>query len=571
VSGDCVIPLSDLVGGEQLEVTRSYFADSDMSDPVTGSGNTAHSYSFAAQVAEVAVDERSGEIKVLRIFSAHDSGAVLNPLKFEGQVTGGIAMGLGAALSEELVYEGGRLVNPAYVNYGLPRAADVPEIRVISVGAPEPTGPYGAKGVGEIGLQPLPAAIANAVAHAVGVRLRDLPLTPDKVLEAIRARDGVPSRSFNLWRRPGRWYIAGMRAAYPYGLHHVLHRWGTRLARRSGNPTSTVSRVTAPLTLHDAVHELAADEQATPLAGGTDLLPALDQGIAAPRTLVDLRLVPGLSGIRTSTSGTLRIGAGVTLSDLLDHAEGQGDAVIAEALRTIATPQVRAVATVGGNLCQEKRCWFFRNGFDCYKRGGWTCPCYAVQGDHRFQHAVVDGHRCQAVTPSDLATVFAALDAVVHIAGSKRDRVVPLPELYSGPGEVALAQGEVVSAVELPASARARISRFEKQRLFDGDFAIVSACASLELDDGGAVVDSRIVLGAVAPIPFRAEAVERALRGTVLRPDGIRAAAQAWVGAAHPLERNAWKVDAASAAVERALLRCIPGRGGVPLSGTRGL
>jgi CO/xanthine dehydrogenase FAD-binding subunit len=542
-----------------------------MPDPATGSGNAAHSYSFAAQVAEVQVDERSGEIKVLRIFSAHDSGTVLNPLKFEGQVTGGVAMGLGAALTEELVYEGGRLVNPAYVNYGLPRAADLPEIEVISVGAPEPSGPYGAKGVGEIGLQPLPAAIANAVAHAVGIRLRDLPLTPDKVLEGIRARDGAPARTYALWRRPGRWYIAGMRAMYPYGLHHVLHRWGTRLSRTGGDPASTVSRITAPRTLQEAVHELSADKHAAPLAGGTDLVPALDQGISAPRTLVDLRLIPGLSGIRESASGSLRIGAGVTLADLLKHAEGERDSVVAEALRTIATPQVRAVATVGGNLCQEKRCWFFRNGFNCYKRGGWTCPCYAVQGDHRFQHAVVDGHRCQAVTPSDLATVFAALDAVVHIAGKKQERVVPLPGLYSGPGEVALAQDEVVSAVELPGRARDRISRFEKQRLFDGDFAIVSACVSLELDDGGAVVDSRIVLGAVAPTPFRAEAVERALRGTVLRPEGIRSAAQAWVGAAHPLERNGWKVDAACAAVERALLRCLPDREGVPLSGTRRL
>src|SRR5690606_951829 len=117
------------------------------------------------------------------------------------------------------------------------------------------------------------------------------------------------------------------------------------------------------------------------------------------------------------------------------------------AVARIASPQIRQVATVAGNLCQEKRCWVYRSGFDCYKRSGPTCPCYAVRGDHRFYHAVLGGHRCQAVTPSDLATVLAALDASVAVEGPRRRRVLGLDELYTGPGETALAGDELLVEV----------------------------------------------------------------------------------------------------------------------------
>src|SRR5690606_34890447 len=126
---------------------------------------------------------------------------------------------------------------------------------------------------------------------------------------------------------------------------------------------------------------------------------------------------------------------------------------VADAVESIASAQIRAVATVGGNLAQAKRCWFFRNGFDCYKRGGVTCPCYAVQGDHRFYHAAIGGHRCQAVTPSDLATVFTALDAQVVLAGPKGHRTVAIGDFYPGPGETFLRAGGMGTPVPGPAAA----------------------------------------------------------------------------------------------------------------------
>jgi CO/xanthine dehydrogenase FAD-binding subunit len=163
---------------------------------------------------------------------------------------------------------------------------------------------------------------------------------------------------------------------------------------------------------------------------------------------------------------------------------------------------------------------------------------------------VLGAHRCQAVTPSDLATVLVALDGTVRIAGQRGERTLPVARLHTGPGETALGPGEILTTLEVPAAARARVSAFEKLRLWEGDFAVVSACASLDLADG-TVRDARIVLGAVAPTPYRARAVERRLRGRRLDPDTIAAAADAWVGAAHPLAGNGWKVDAASGLLRR--------------------
>jgi len=211
------------------------------------------------------------------------------------------------------------------------------------------------------------------------------------------------------------------------------------------------------------------------------------------------------------------------------------------------------MATVAGNLCQAKRCWFYRNGFDCYKRGGVTRPCYAVLGDSRYYHAVLGAHRCQAVTPSDLATALTALDATVRLVSPEGERTVPVAGLYRGPGETVVRPGEIVTYVHVPAGARARASRFEKLRLWQGDFAVVSACVSLDL--AGAIVrDARVVLGSVAPTPYRARAVEQRLAGRALSAETIAAAAEAWAVEAHPLERNQWKVDAACGLVRRCLL-----------------
>jgi CO/xanthine dehydrogenase Mo-binding subunit/CO/xanthine dehydrogenase FAD-binding subunit len=553
VAGHVRIAIEDLVTGlgDGLSVTEAAVVDTELVNHATGIADISPAYSFAAHAVEVEVDRATGEVRVLDVVAAHDCGAAINPTAVESQIVGGVVMGLGAALGEQLLYEGGRLVNPAYLHYALPRAADVPPVRAIAIGRADPHAPYGVKGVGEISMVPVAPAVANAVAHAVGVRVRELPITPDKVLGALRARDGGGRRRYHLWRRPGRWWIGSMRWAYPRGIHALLDRRGTRSV--GGPPPTAITDLERPTAVSGVVDALRRHRDATPVAGGTDLLPLIEQGLQRPRRLVDLGGVAEVAQIRETDSGDLVVGAGVTLADL--GRWPRVDPLIRRVVASIASAQIREMATVGGNLCQAKRCWFYRNGFACYKRSGVTAPCYAVLGDNRYYHAVLGGHRCQAVTPSDLGTALVALDATIRTAGPGGPRTLPLARFYAGPGETALRSGEIVVAVHVPASARARVSRFEKLRLWEGDFAVVSACASLDLADG-VVRDARVVLGAVAPTPYRARAVERRLRGRRLTPDTIAAAADAWVGAAHPLTGNEWKVDAACGLLRRCLDAC---------------
>jgi CO/xanthine dehydrogenase Mo-binding subunit/CO/xanthine dehydrogenase FAD-binding subunit len=537
-----------------LRVTESATVDTQMVDPVTGVANCSPCYSFAAHAVEVDVDAGTGEVRLLDVVAAHDLGRAVNPVAAEGQVIGGTVMGLGAALREQLVYEGGRPVTQAFMYYGVPRAADLPPVRPILIEHEDPNGPYGAKSVGETSICPPMAAVANAVAHATGVRIRELPLTPDRVLTALRRAAGLPDRRYHLWRRPGRWWIAAMRWAYPRGLHLLLHRWGTGLARPAAVPP--ITRVDKPATLAELDGLLSAvrseNEGAAVLAGGTDLMPARSQGLGRASQLISLMHVPELASITETGAGDLVIGSAVTLADLARSPCTARDAALREAVAGIASAQIREAATVGGNLCQGKRCWFYRSGFQCYKRGGSTCPCYAVTGDHRYHHAVLGAHRCQAVTPSDLATVFGALDARVHLVSGRGDRVIPISRLYAGPGETSLATGEIIRAIEIPGPARQRLTGFGKLRLWEGDFAVASAAVCADIQTGR-TREVRIVLGGVAPTPYRAVAAERRLTGQPATPQVIAAAAQAWTPRAHPLPGNAWKVEAACALLRRTL------------------
>jgi CO/xanthine dehydrogenase FAD-binding subunit len=202
-----------------------------------------------------------------------------------------------------------------------------------------------------------------------------------------------------------------VRWMYPRGLLKVLHDRTARFASRIEPPP--LDRVATPATLTDALSALSRD--AMICGGGTDLQLQRQQGLAAPHTVVSVTRVTELQEVKSLSDGTVEIGAAVTLSALA-AAMARIAPWTVEAIETIASPQIREMATVGGNLLQAKRCWFYRNGFGCYKRLGGLAPCYAVGGDHRFYHAAVDGHRCQATTPSDLATIFLALDALVIIS-----------------------------------------------------------------------------------------------------------------------------------------------------------
>jgi CO/xanthine dehydrogenase Mo-binding subunit/CO/xanthine dehydrogenase FAD-binding subunit len=517
-------------------------------DPVTGAGNYSASYNFAAHAAHVEVDRRTGQVKILDYVAAHDIGRALNPVFAEGQIIGGAAMGIGAALAEELIYEQGKLVNAAFLSYALPRAADLPRIRPIIVDSHDVNGPYGAKGVGETGVNPPGGAISNAVYDAIGVRIRDLPITPDKVLNALAEKEGR-SRSFGLWRRPGRWWIALVRWSYPRGLFKLLHKRIGRLPTPTSEPSP--ADLVTPKTIAEAMEQL--DDRAIPLAGGTDVQVQRRQGIARPVKLVSLAEIAQMRGIDITGREYISVGASVTLAELA-HELGGTLPILAEVIGTIASSQIREMATVAGNLLQGKRCWFYRNDFPCFKRMGGLAPCYAINGDHRFYHAVIDGHRCQAVTPSDLATALIALDTQAVIASGGSLRTVSMQELYTGPGESVVQSGELLVEIRIPRTSLRRKAVFEKLRLWEGDFAVVSAAVSLDMGEDAAVRDARIVLGALAPVPWRPHELERRLAGSSRLPPASQVRQMLdheFRRRAHPLSGNGWKLDAASGMVER--------------------
>jgi len=563
-AGDRSIPIGDLaaLSNEAVDgvlTVEASFVETQVArpDPKTGLGNMSPSYNFAAHATHVAVDISTGRIRIVDYVAVHDAGTPLNPTALHGQIVGGAVMGIGAALGEDMIFEQGKLVNSGYMYYALPRAADVPTIRSFVVDCHDPVGPYGAKGVGELGINPPPAAIANAVYDAIGVRIRDLPLTPDKILTALAQREGR-KRRFALWRRPDRWWIALVRWAYPRGLFRWLHAWRTHRPSRVAPPE--LEELASPRSLDEAVSLVGGD--ALPIGGGTDLLPRRSQGLVRANRLVSLIDIPELKHIGVEPDGTLVIGGAVTLSTLT--VSPVAPSLLVEAAQTIASVQVRNVATLAGNLAQANRCWFYRNGFECFQRVGPTAPCYAILGDHRFYHAAIDGHRCQSVTPSDMATALVALDADLVLRDGNGSRVVPLRSFYVGPGETILKPDDIVVAVRISAAARRRCGAFEKLNLWQGDFAIGSAAITAIIDDDGRWHDIRIVCGAIAPVPWRAIKTEQALNGRRVTAPMLRQALDAeFNAAAHPLENNAWKLDALAGLCERAANRLVEIRGNI--------
>ena len=541
----------DTVNGV-LSTEASYIDETSQLLDGDGRGNFSATYSFAAHAAEVEVDLKTGKLRVVDYAAAHDIGTALNPVMVHGQIAGGVQMGGGAALGEEMIHEQGRTVNPALINYAMARAGDLPHIRTILIEGGDPKGPHGAKGIGELCNTPPSPAIANAVYDATGVRIGDLPITPDKILTALARKQGR-RRDHALWRRPTRWWIAFVRWLYPLGLLKLLH--DHRLRRARPVRPAAIERIDSPHTVDEVLSSLKTG--GVPLGGGTDLLPSRQQGLSLGGHFASLLDVEEMAGVTTRADGTIVIGAAATLTATALATE-KDCPLLAQTIATIASSQIRAMATVGGNLLQGKRCWFYRNGFDCYKRAGITAPCYAIAGDHRFYHAAIGGHRCQAVTPSDLATALIALDATAVIAGRSGRRTLAVAALYTGPGETVLGPEDVLVEIHISAVAARRSSRFEKLGLWEGDFAVASAALSYRDDGDGRWHDVRIELGGVAPTPWRATQAERAVEGTQPTLADLRRLVDRQLDhAAHPLAGNGWKLDAAAGLVENAADRLL--------------
>ena len=312
-----------------------------------------------------------------------------------------------------------------------------------------------------------------------------------------------------------------------------------------------------PKTVPEAV--ALARGGATVMAGGTDLLGLMKDGIAAPERIADIRGIEPLQGWSRTKGKGLRIGALVPLVELETSAELlRSIPIIRASLAPAATLQLRTMGTVGGNLLQRNRCWYFRDeAYPCWLKGG--VRCFAIEGDSRL-HAVLGAEECVAVAPSDLAPALIAYDAAVALTGPRGSRTMPLADLFVIPHgrvrrEHAIASDELLVEVRVPENAMSRRGAFEKaMERKTWSFAMVSVAVSVKII-GGVVRDARIVLGGVAPVPWRARDAEKLLEGGALDDAACQAAADAALERAEPLKDNGYKVPLARELVRRTLRR----------------
>jgi len=320
-------------------------------------------------------------------------------------------------------------------------------------------------------------------------------------------------------------------------------------------------------TIKEAIDLLKANSSKTArvVGGGSDLVGGLmkdwvhGKGLAIPDVLVDITTIKELVGISES-GGSLTIGAATTLTDVINHKTVQDKfGLLGNAALSVASPLIRNFGTLGGNINQRPRCWFFRGeDFNCYKKGGDFC--YAVTGDNRY-HAIIGGELCYIVHPSDTATALMALGASAKVDGVNGAKTVSFDEYFTGPRvdvlrENVLKPGEFMTHVTIPAPAAG--TKFGWTKLKDRqvyDFALTSVAVAFTLD-GGNWKDGRITLGGVAPVPYRAKVVEDALKGKDIKATAKAAAAQIRT-VARPMSLNAYKVDLAAGLIERTLLEAM--------------
>ena len=302
------------------------------------------------------------------------------------------------------------------------------------------------------------------------------------------------------------------------------------------------------------------DEAARPIAGGQDLLTTMKDYSTRPSRVVNIKRIPGLGRIQVNSKTGLTIGALVTLSQLeASPVVRTGFPGLAEAAHSIATPQIRNLGTVGGNLCQRPRCWYYRlEEVICLKKGG--SECYAYNGENKY-NAILGGGPSYIVHPSDLAPMLVALGARVTVAGSDGKRVIPLDKFFTLPDqnirrEKVLRNDDIITQIQVPTSPLAAHSTYLKFKERESmDFALASVAAAVQLAADKTVKKVGLVLGGVAPIPWRAAAAEQFLVGKTLSAEVIAEAASLALQGAEPLEKNAYKVPLTKTLVRRALAK----------------
>ncbi|MGB2716842.1 MAG: FAD binding domain-containing protein [Vicinamibacterales bacterium] len=306
-----------------------------------------------------------------------------------------------------------------------------------------------------------------------------------------------------------------------------------------------------------AIAALAAPGgKALPLAGGMDLIGLMKDYVAQPDRLVSVKELD--ASITKSPNGGLRIGSAVTLADLAANADARRlYPALTDAAAEVGTPQIRNAGTVGGNLNQRPRCWYFRNEeFNCLKKSG--SRCFAVDGENKY-HAIFGEGPCHIVHPSSLAVPAIALDARFRIVGPGGEREVAAAEYYQMPdknlyGETILGPSDLLTHVILPPPGQTRNATYEVRFKQSHDWPLAMASVALSVQ-GQNVRAARIVMGSVAPVPWRSPAAETVLVGKRLTEQAAMEAADAAVAAAKPMSQNAYKVQIARTAVKRAILK----------------
>lgn len=311
-----------------------------------------------------------------------------------------------------------------------------------------------------------------------------------------------------------------------------------------------------PKSIDEAISFLAA-ENAVVHAGGTDLLGCLREKIFETGLVVSLSRIGELRGIRKTKEGGIEIGALTTITEVSEHPlVRELYPGLTAAASEVGSPQLRNQGTIGGNLCQKPRCWYYRGEFHCLRKGGDTC--YAVEGENRF-HCIFGGDSCFIVHPSDTAPALTALEATVHLRGPGGSRSIPMGEFLVPPSkdpqrETELRPGEVLMGVSLPPPPAGLRSSYRKVRARRSwDFALAGVALAVVMDKGK-VVRARVVLSGAAPVPWRSKEVEESITGRKLDAETARIAGEAAVTGARPMAGNAYKLPLFKGVVKEQIL-----------------
>lgn len=316
-----------------------------------------------------------------------------------------------------------------------------------------------------------------------------------------------------------------------------------------------------PKSVQEALKLLAGEQgDALPLAGGTDLISLMKDGVATPKRLVSLQHVNEFKGISLRGESGLRLGAAVTFDELMESAEVQQHyPALVQAADGVRSPQIRSIGTVAGDLCQRPRCWYYRAGFGLlavYKNRP-----LVPDGDNRYHAILGNSGPAYFVSPSNLAPILIALDAKLKLHGPQGARELSVKEFFvtpKGEGELehALRPGELVTEIVVPPPGDVKMAIYEIRQKEALDWPLAAAAVVLKLE-GGNVLSARVVLGHVAPVPWPSPEAEEALKGKSVNEDVAWDAGKAALSKATPLSKNAYKVQLARVAVKRAVLRAV--------------